>query len=82
MEGPPPALATRKRSLSFSTPSNVPGNNSTAQPVVAQSGVDVISEKMSILALGAGQEVGRSCIVIQYRGCSVMLDCGLHTQRK
>jgi cleavage and polyadenylation specificity factor subunit 3 len=37
---------------------------------------------MTIMPLGGGQEVGRSCIVVQYRGATVMLDCGLHTQRK
>jgi cleavage and polyadenylation specificity factor subunit 3 len=38
-------------------------------------------EKMTIIPLGGGQEVGRSCIVVQYRGKTIMLDCGLHTQR-
>ena len=45
-------------------------------------GVDGPQEKMQIIMLGGGQEVGRSCVVVQHRGCSVMLDCGLHTQRK
>jgi|AntAceMinimDraft_5_1070358.scaffolds.fasta_scaffold207611_1 cleavage and polyadenylation specificity factor subunit 3 len=40
------------------------------------------SDRMTIMPLGGGQEVGRSCIVVQYRGATVMLDCGLHTQRK
>lgn len=31
-----------------------------------------------ILPLGAGQEVGRSCIIVRYAGKTVMLDCGVH----
>jgi Cft2 family RNA processing exonuclease len=33
---------------------------------------------MRIMPLGAGQEVGRSCVVLSYRGMSVMMDCGVH----
>ncbi|KAJ1945995.1 endoribonuclease ysh1 [Kickxella alabastrina] len=33
---------------------------------------------LTIMPLGAGREVGRSCIVLQYKGKTVMLDCGLH----
>ncbi|KAJ1721986.1 endoribonuclease ysh1 [Coemansia erecta] len=33
---------------------------------------------LKITPLGAGREVGRSCIVLQYKGKTVMLDCGLH----
>ncbi|KAJ1956250.1 endoribonuclease ysh1, partial [Linderina pennispora] len=33
---------------------------------------------LQITPLGAGQEVGRSCIVLRYKGKTVMLDCGLH----
>ena len=38
-------------------------------------------EKMEIIPLGGGQEVGRSCIVVKYRGKIIMLDCGLHSQK-
>lgn len=31
-----------------------------------------------MLPLGAGQEVGRSCIIVKYGGKTVMLDCGVH----
>lgn len=31
-----------------------------------------------MLPLGAGQEVGRSCIIVRYGGKTVMLDCGVH----
>lgn len=33
---------------------------------------------LEITPLGAGSEVGRSCIVLRYKGKSVMLDCGIH----
>ena len=33
---------------------------------------------ISITPLGAGQEVGRSCVIIKYKGKTVMLDCGVH----
>jgi len=33
---------------------------------------------VTITPLGAGQEVGRSCIILSYRGKNVMLDCGIH----
>lgn len=33
---------------------------------------------LSLTLLGAGQEVGRSCCVIQYRGITVVCDAGVH----
>lgn len=33
---------------------------------------------MNVLTLGAGQEVGRSCIIVNIDKKTVMLDCGLH----
>lgn len=30
------------------------------------------------LSRGAGQEVGRSCILLEFKGRRVLLDCGLH----
>lgn len=33
---------------------------------------------MEITALGAGSEVGRSCILLKYKGKTIMLDCGIH----
>ena len=33
---------------------------------------------LSITLLGAGQEVGRSCCVLQYRGITIVLDTGVH----
>lgn len=36
------------------------------------------SDLLSIKPLGAGQEVGRSCIMIEFKGKKIMLDCGIH----
>jgi len=36
------------------------------------------SDVLSIRPLGAGQEVGRSCIMLEFKGKKIMLDCGIH----
>lgn len=36
-----------------------------------------IMQKVSILPLGAGCEVGRSCIILNVNNKKIMLDCGL-----
>ena len=33
---------------------------------------------LEITPLGAGSEVGRSCILLRYKDKTVMLDCGIH----
>lgn len=33
---------------------------------------------IQLLALGAGQDVGRSCIVVTMGGQTIMFDCGMH----
>lgn len=33
---------------------------------------------IQIIPLGAGQDVGRSCIVAKLGGKTIMLDCGIH----
>ena len=33
---------------------------------------------MTINPLGAGQEVGRSCIYLKYKGKQLLLDMGIH----
>lgn len=38
-------------------------------------------DNMEIMPLGAGQEVGRSCVILKYRGKTVMFDCGIHPAR-
>ena len=34
--------------------------------------------EISIKPLGAGQEVGRSCILVKINGFKILLDCGVH----
>lgn len=36
------------------------------------------SPTLSVTLLGAGQEVGRSCCVLQYRGKTIVCDTGVH----
>lgn len=35
-------------------------------------------EKLEIIPLGGGREVGRSCILVRFKGKLIMLDCGIH----
>ena len=39
-------------------------------------------DSMIVMPLGGGQEVGRSCILLQFRGRNIMLDCGAHPGRE
>jgi len=36
------------------------------------------SDLMKITPLGAGQEVGRSCHIVEFKDKKIMLDCGIH----
>lgn len=38
------------------------------------------SPTLSVTLLGAGQEVGRSCCVLKYRGKTVVCDAGEHVE--
>ena len=40
--------------------------------------LQVQGDVMEITPLGAGQEVGRSCVLMKFRGKQVMFDCGIH----
>ncbi|CAG8444126.1 14348_t:CDS:10 [Ambispora leptoticha] len=44
----------------------------------AQQALEDESDVLQIQALGAGNEVGRSCLVIKYKGRTIMLDAGVH----
>eukprot|EP00056_Hartaetosiga_gracilis_P002175 m.51504 g.51504 ORF g.51504 m.51504 type:complete len:740 (-) comp10946_c0_seq2:25-2244(-) len=37
-----------------------------------------LDDQLTIVPLGAGQEVGRSCHLLKYKGFTIMLDCGIH----
>ncbi|KAI9701141.1 MAG: endoribonuclease ysh1 [Candelina mexicana] len=49
----------------------------SAMSPVAETPVDPADELMFV-CLGGGNEVGRSCHIIQYKGKTVMLDAGMH----
>ncbi|OHT00200.1 RNA-metabolising metallo-beta-lactamase family protein [Tritrichomonas foetus] len=40
--------------------------------------IQIGDDILTIMPLGAGQEVGRSCIIVKYRKHTIMLDCGIH----
>ncbi|XP_071853593.1 cleavage and polyadenylation specificity factor subunit 3-like isoform X3 [Apostichopus japonicus] len=40
------------------------------------------TDRLIIRPLGAGQEVGRSCIMLEFKGKKIMLDCGIHPGRE
>jgi len=40
--------------------------------------IDMDPPQLSVTVLGAGQEVGRSCCVLKYRGKIVVCDAGVH----
>ncbi|TKR69592.1 hypothetical protein L596_021732 [Steinernema carpocapsae] len=39
---------------------------------------DISSDVLTFTPLGSGQEVGRSCHVLSFKGKKIMLDCGVH----
>lgn len=40
--------------------------------------IDVNGEVLEVTPLGSGSEVGRSCVVMRFRGKNIMFDCGIH----
>lgn len=36
------------------------------------------SSSIKIVPLGAGQDVGRSCVLVSMNGKNIMFDCGMH----
>jgi cleavage and polyadenylation specificity factor subunit 3 len=34
-------------------------------------------ERLEFMPLGGGEEVGRSCLILRYKGKTIMLDCGV-----
>eukprot|EP00003_Mantamonas_plastica_P027016 TRINITY_DN568_c1_g1_i2.p1 TRINITY_DN568_c1_g1~~TRINITY_DN568_c1_g1_i2.p1 ORF type:complete len:158 (-),score=44.22 TRINITY_DN568_c1_g1_i2:21-467(-) len=34
--------------------------------------------KLEIMPIGAGNEVGRSCVILKFKGKTLMFDCGVH----
>jgi len=46
--------------------------------LLQQSQRGTMEDVMNVTPLGSGQEVGRSCHVLSFRGMNIMLDCGIH----
>jgi cleavage and polyadenylation specificity factor subunit 3 len=46
-------------------------------PAEEEEAVDA-NDELLFYCLGGGNEVGRSCHIIQYKGKTVMLDAGMH----
>ncbi len=44
--------------------------------------MSTLEDEVQVIPLGAGQEAGRSCILVKFRGKTVMLDCGIHPGHK
>ena len=40
--------------------------------------IKIKDDILKIIPLGGGCEVGRSCIIVKFKGKTVMLDCGIH----
>ena len=40
-----------------------------------------MEDTLEITPLGGGKEVGRSCHLLEFRGRSIILDCGIHPGR-
>ncbi|KAI1297190.1 Cleavage and polyadenylation specificity factor subunit 3 [Halotydeus destructor] len=40
--------------------------------------IEIESDLLKITPLGSGQEVGRSCIFLEFKEKKIMLDCGIH----
>jgi len=49
-----------------SSQANLPERNASGESV------------LEITPLGAGNEVGRSCVLLKFKGKTVLLDCGVH----
>lgn len=62
------------------------GSNTAVAPYLGNPMVtgDTSGEQdtMYVMPLGGGQEVGRSAILLQFRGRNILLDCGSHPGRE
>ncbi|GAA6041172.1 hypothetical protein JCM8097_004151 [Rhodosporidiobolus ruineniae] len=50
----------------------------TAVAQISPQGITGLDDEMEVQMLGAGQEVGRSCCVIKYKGRTIVCDAGVH----
>ncbi|GAA5947956.1 hypothetical protein JCM3765_007045 [Sporobolomyces pararoseus] len=50
----------------------------TGAAQISPEGITGLDDEMTVQLLGAGQEVGRSCCVIKYKGRTIVCDAGVH----
>ncbi|GAA5874775.1 hypothetical protein JCM16303_002978 [Sporobolomyces ruberrimus] len=50
----------------------------TGAAQISPEGIVGLDDEMTVQLLGAGQEVGRSCCVIKYKGRTIVCDAGVH----
>ncbi|GAA5865687.1 hypothetical protein JCM8547_002750 [Rhodosporidiobolus lusitaniae] len=60
-----------------STKRKGPGDMAGVAQITPQ-GITGLDDEMEVQLLGAGQEVGRSCCVIKYKGRTIVCDAGVH----
>lgn len=57
-------------------------SNPSMANAISSANATNLHEEMVITPLGGGQEVGRSCILLQYQSRQILLDCGCHPGRE
>ena len=50
----------------------------SATAFISPAGITGIDDTLTVQMLGAGQEVGRSCCVIKFKGRIIVCDAGVH----
>ena len=71
-------MATFRRMPGFGSH---PGDNEGSTSINVGSGDTALGEEsdlMTIKPLGSGQEVGRSCHILEFKDKRILLDCGIH----
>lgn len=53
-------------------------SKASATGLIAPGQIAGIDDEMTVQMLGAGQEVGRSCCVIKFKGRTIVCDAGVH----
>ena len=57
---------------------NINNNPPAPSKINVQINKQDLSDTLEVIPLGAGNEVGRSAIIIRFKGKTVMMDCGIH----
>eukprot|EP00249_Psilotum_nudum_P009410 c21918_g1_i1 orf=281-2344(+) len=54
------------------------GSSTQSNPLKRKDSIKGPGDKLDITPLGAGNEVGRSCVYMTYKSKTVLFDCGIH----